>query len=260
MAIDPKKNVSKKLPAFPYDENRKSSSVLVLPIVESNEVVGYLPASATDNGDGTASLDISGGGGGGVDPVGLKNIAATTINPATDDTLLLIDGKLATLLGTDFSTETTLTALLAVDFATETTLSTRASEVTLATRASETTLATRATEVTLAAIKVQTDKLIFTGNDLNVVDSAGGAGTAGVAEHHNGTATTTPANVPFSGTSKSILIDNLDASNNLLVSFDGGSNTKTILPGQSLSIEANHSSVDVSSSAATVAFEMLVTV
>ncbi|TDI97051.1 MAG: hypothetical protein E2O29_02095 [Deltaproteobacteria bacterium] len=228
-----------------------------------------MPASATDNGDGTASLDVSGGGGGGVDPVGLKNIAAAIINPATDDTLLLIDGKLATLLTTDFSTETTLAALLAVDFATETTLATRASETTLATRASETTLATRAsevtlatraTEITLAAIKAQTDKLIFTGDDLKVVDSAGGAGTAGVAEHHNGTATTTPANVTFTGTSKAILIDNLDASNNLLVSFDGGANTKTVLPGQSLSIEANHSAVAVSSSAATVPFEMLVTV
>lgn len=211
MAIDPKDNVSKKLVAFPYDKNNKPSSVLLLPIVENNEVIGYLPAKATSNGDGTATLDITGGGGGGIDPVGLKNIAAVTINPSTEDTLALLEAK-------DFATQTTL-----------------------------------------ALIKAQTDKLIFTGNDLNVVDSAA-AGTTGVAEHHNGTATTTPANVPFSGTSKAILIDNLDASKNLLVSFDGGANTKIVLPGQSLSIEANHTSVDVSSSAGTVAFEMLVTV
>ena len=83
---------------------------------------------------------------------------------------------------------------------------------------------------------------------------------AGVAEHHNGSATTTPAPVNFSGTSKAILIDNLDASKNLLVSFDGGTTTKTVPAGQSLSIEANHASVEVSSASGTVAFEMLVTV
>ena len=37
--------------------------------------------------------DFAGGGGGGVDPVGLKNIAATTINPATEDTLSTLNGK-----------------------------------------------------------------------------------------------------------------------------------------------------------------------
>ena len=110
-------------------------------------------------------------GGGGVDPVGLKNIAAVTINPATEDTLV-----------------------------------------------------------------------------------------AGVAEHHNGTATTTPANEAFSGTSKSILIDNTDVSGDLLVSFDSGANTKTIVPGQSLSVEANHTSVEVSASAGTVSYEILVAV
>lgn len=84
--------------------------------------------------------------------------------------------------------------------------------------------------------------------------------SSGVAEHHNGSATTTPATVNFSGTSKAILIQNRDSVNNLLVSFDGGTTTKTIDPNQSLSIEANHASVEVSSSAGTVAYEMLVTV
>ena len=82
----------------------------------------------------------------------------------------------------------------------------------------------------------------------------------GVAEHHNGNATVTPADVTFSGTSKSILIQNRDGTNNLLVSFDGGSNTKTVDPNQSLSIDASHTVVKVSSSAGTVAYEMLVTV
>ena len=210
MAVDPKDNVSKRLPAFPYDQNNKPSSLLMLPIVVGNEITGYLPAKATDNGDGTATLDVSGGGGGGVDPVGLKNIAAAPINPSTEDTLLLINTgigstntKLDTLNAKDFAleatlvtraseatlatraseatlatraSETTLASLEGKDFALEATLATRATEATLATRASEATLATRATEATLAAIKTQTDKLIFAGDDLKVVDSSGGGG------------------------------------------------------------------------------------
>ena len=190
MAIDPKKNVGKRIPAFPYDQNNKPSSLLMLPIVVSNEITGYLPAKAIDNGDGTATLDVSGGGGGGVDPVGLKNIAAAPINPATEDTLLLINTsigstntKLDTLNAKDFATETTLATR-----ATEATLATRASESTLATRATEATLATRATEATLAAIKAKTDQLTFVSTDLKVVDSSGGGGADALGKrlkHYN---------------------------------------------------------------------------
>ncbi len=154
----------------------------------------YAPLQVNDVG--ALKVDVISTVGGGADPVGLKNIAAATINPATEDTL--------------------------------------------ATRASETTLLTIAKEVTLLLIKAALE--------------------AGVAEHHNGTAVVTPATVTFSGTSKSLLIDNKDTSGDLLVSFDGGTSTKTIDPGQSLSIEANHTSVQVSASSGTVPYEMLVTV
>jgi hypothetical protein len=60
MAIDPTKNISKKLPAFPYDQNYKPAFILVLPIVEDGEIIGYLPAKGVNNGDGTASLDVKG--------------------------------------------------------------------------------------------------------------------------------------------------------------------------------------------------------
>ena len=83
---------------------------------------------------------------------------------------------------------------------------------------------------------------------------------AGVAEHHNGDAITSSVSVVFSATSKSLLIENADEIGDLLVSFDGGTNTKTIKPGQSLSIDANHASVKVLSSSGTVKYEMLVTV
>jgi len=97
------------------------------------------------------------------------------------------------------------------------------------------------------------------GNGTFALKVANGA-AVGVAEHHNGSATVTPADVTFSGTSQSILIQNRDGTNDLLVSFDAGATTKAINPGQSLSIDASHPSVKVSSFAGTVAYEMLVVV
>jgi YbbR domain-containing protein len=51
--------ISAKLRAFPYDENSKIASVVMLPIVDANgKIIGYLPPSVIDNGDGTATLKI----------------------------------------------------------------------------------------------------------------------------------------------------------------------------------------------------------
>lgn len=55
---------------------------------------------------------------------------------------------------------------------------------------------------------------------------------AGRIQHANGTATTTPAKVSVKrGVAQWIRIGNLDATNNLEVSFDGGTNYYTIEPG-----------------------------
>lgn len=69
-----------------------------------------IPATASPE-DLIAAIEVfletpaGGGGGGGVDPVGLKNIAAATINPATEDTL----SALLTAIGLiDFATQATL--------------------------------------------------------------------------------------------------------------------------------------------------------
>jgi len=130
MATDPVDNVSLKVKALPYDENNSRLSAVVAAIVSGGEIVGYLPLKATDNSDGTATLassvnvtldaDVDIGNINllniagtkvdpatepkqddiiaainalaisGVDPVGLKNIAAAAINPATEDTLAAI--------------------------------------------------------------------------------------------------------------------------------------------------------------------------
>lgn len=113
---------------LPLDANRNPVSGLFVPIVSGGVVTKYLPALATDNGDGTATLAlttvvnpnidignvnlmnildqeidpateqqqiaiiaaINAISAGGVDPVGLKNIGGTPIDPATEATLALM--------------------------------------------------------------------------------------------------------------------------------------------------------------------------
>jgi|GEM_PF-3217236 len=77
MPTDPTQYKGKKIKAFPYDQNGRDSSVLILPIVSGTEIIGYLPAKATDNGDGTATLATSGGGGGGSSDVNLVSVGGT---------------------------------------------------------------------------------------------------------------------------------------------------------------------------------------
>lgn len=179
MAINPEDNIGRVNVKLSEDQDRTSIPYLMSAIVVEGEIVGYLPIKASDNGDGTASLDLS-----------------------------------ATLSVSD---------------------------------------------IQIGAVEIKNKDT----DDRVVVDTLGRMSVLpfiGVAEHHNGTAIVTPATVNFSGTSKSILIENRDSTNNLLISFDSGANTKTIAPGQSMSIDANHALVDVSASAGIVAYEMLVTV
>ena len=82
----------------------------------------------------------------------------------------------------------------------------------------------------------------------------------GVPEHHNGTVGTSAATVTFSETSKSVLFRNTHATNDLLISFDGGSTFFTVPPGETMSIDGAAASVDVKGSAAGTTFEGLVVV
>ena len=223
MAIDPKKNIGKKLVAFPYDKNSKPSSVLLLPIVQGNEVIGYLPAKATDNGDGTATLNTSGAGGGGVDPVGLKNIANVTINPSTEGTLLLVK------TGVD-GVNTKLVTLNAKDFA---------------------------TQATLAAINTQLNKLTFVAGELKVTGGGSEASSSGVVEHHNGTANIAVATVTFSATIKHVQIENFDASADIFVSFNGGTLFKTIQTGTVLDVDGIMADLKIKASADGTSYEIL---
>ena len=62
MSANPVANVGKRnLPAFPYDQNNVRPAVLFGAIVDvvTKEVRGYLPLKVTDNGDGTATLNVT---------------------------------------------------------------------------------------------------------------------------------------------------------------------------------------------------------
>lgn len=58
--------------------------------IEAKRVANYIWNPA---GGGSWERATASSGGGGIDPVGLKNVASTTINPATEDTLTLIKAK-----------------------------------------------------------------------------------------------------------------------------------------------------------------------
>jgi len=85
--------------------------------------------------------------------------------------------------------------------------------------------------------------------------------TSGVTSHENGTVGTSAIDIPSSAGNviQAILIDNTDNSKDLLVSFDGGTNYKTITPESILSwlLKGNQTQVKLKASGATTSFEIL---
>lgn len=82
-----------------------------------------------------------------------------------------------------------------------------------------------------------------------------------VGRHFNGTATVTPTDVDFNDVTASILIDNIGTTNDLLVSFDGGTKFKTIPAENSLGYDdMNLKKIVVKTNVDTTNFEIVVTV
>lgn len=85
----------------------------------------------------------------------------------------------------------------------------------------------------------------------------------GKPQHLNGTATTTPAtigpNAPAlaSQESATLVVTNTDATNNLLLSFDGGVNFFTVRPATTVTLPVGVKSAVVKSSAASVVYSIL---
>ncbi len=77
-------------------------------------------------------------------------------------------------------------------------------------------------------------------------------------KHYNGTATTDPAQVELTGHGFSIRIKNIDVTNDLLVSFNKGTTSYTIRPGEELDEPVTMLDFWVTASAGTVGYRALV--
>lgn len=95
---------------------------------------------------------------------------------------------------------------------------------------------------------------------LKVAGVTGGGGvTLGVPKHYNGVANIASASVTFASATKSLLIENLDLLNDLLVSFDGGTTSFVLPSGETLGLDAEATSIDISASANGTSYQILTT-
>ena len=79
----------------------------------------------------------------------------------------------------------------------------------------------------------------------------------GTPEHYNGDANIAPATVTFSGTTSRVIIENKSGTQTIAVSFDGGSNFKTIAILSTLDVKVGVTSIDIKASADTTPYEIL---
>lgn len=188
-------NINKSIPAIPVDGNKRQASALLLPIVNgSGTIINYLPIKCTDNGDGTATLDVGLALNGEIDigNVNLLNTSNAKINPATEDTLAEIKtaideinadvdatlssrateatlGQVKTNLD---DVKTKLDTLNAKDFATQATLAQIKTAIDEINTDIDATLSSRATEATLGQVKTNLDDVKTKLDTLNAKDFA----------------------------------------------------------------------------------------
>jgi len=79
----------------------------------------------------------------------------------------------------------------------------------------------------------------------------------GVVEHYNGDAELIAATVTFSGATSRIVIENMSLTATVSVSFDGGTNYRTIAIGATLDVVASATSMEIKASAASTPYEIL---
>ena len=81
----------------------------------------------------------------------------------------------------------------------------------------------------------------------------------GVPNHYSGNAEVAAATVTFNATTKSLLVENLDVSKDVFVSFDGDANTFIIPSGETLTLDTAVGSLRISASGATTPYQILTT-
>lgn len=83
--------------------------------------------------------------------------------------------------------------------------------------------------------------------------------TLGVPNHYSGNANIAAATVTFNATTISLLVENLHASNDLFVSFDGDVNTHIIPSGEALAVDTAVASLRISASVDGTPYQILTT-
>jgi len=91
---------------------------------------------------------------------------------------------------------------------------------------------------------------------LKTIGSGGATGTSGVAEHHNAAANIAVATVNFSASTKHVQVENRSV-NTIFVSFDGGTNTRTIDSGITLDVDAITTSIEISANVNGSTYEII---
>ena len=81
--------------------------------------------------------------------------------------------------------------------------------------------------------------------------------SSGTPKHYNNTANLIAVTVTFAGTTKHVQIENMDTVKNILVSFDGGTNWRTIQPGYILDIDCAIANLKIKASADGCLYELL---
>lgn len=81
--------------------------------------------------------------------------------------------------------------------------------------------------------------------------------SSGTPIHYNGVANIAPTTVTFLGTSKHVQIEDMDGTKNIYVSFDGGTNWRTIQPGNILDVDCAITSLVIKASADGANYEIL---
>ena len=99
-------------------------------------------------------------------------------------------------------------------------------------------------------IKVKADGTVYVEGSVTITSS-------GTPKHYNGTANIVSASVNFAGTIKHVQIENMDGTKDVYVSFDGGSNFRTIQPGYILDVNCAITSLDISASVDGAFYEIL---
>jgi hypothetical protein len=99
-------------------------------------------------------------------------------------------------------------------------------------------------------LKTKSDGTVYVEGSVTITSS-------GTPKHANGTANIAVATVTFAATTKHIQIENMDTVKNILVSFDGGTNWRTVQPGYILDIDCAIANLKIKASADNCLYELL---